>query len=757
MIWHARFVAPERELDAAPVLFTTLRLEPGHGEVARARMFVSALGVCEPSIDGEAVSDELLTPGWTSYQWRLRVREHDVTDGIRDGSELSLKLGNGWYRGRLTWTGAARLYGGEQAGFLELRIRYADGHEQTVGTGPAWRARGSDTLSDDLYDGQAIDARRRGQECHGVEVREVPFDLGRLVEFRTPPIRRLLELEPVRCWRSPAGRLLVDFGQNLVGWVRVRIRGEAGARLTLRHAEVLERGELGVRPLRSARATDVYVLSGGEDVFEPTFTLHGFRYVEVSGWRDEPDTIVDALRAVAVGSDIAPTGTFETSDELLNRLHQNVVWSMRGNFVALPTDCPQRDERLGWTGDIAVFAPTAAFIGDAGEFLGDWLRDLDLEQSHAAGLVPLVVPDVLRLVRLPPEFPAPETVAIWSDAAVWVPWALWQAYADREALAEQLPAMVAHGRRVRSLLSPTGLWDQGHQLGDWLDPDAPPDRPAQAKADPAVVATACAFRTARILADATDTLEHDQLHDEFAAMAAGLREAFQRHFVGERAQVRSDCVTVYALAICFGLLDPGQIDAAGARLAELVRDAGHRIATGFAGTPFVMDALTRAGYIEDAYALLMQTGVPSWLYPVTMGATTVWERWDSMLADGSINPGEMTSFNHYALGAVADWLHRVVGGIAPLEPGYRRFLVAPRPGGGLSWAQAALRTRHGRIAVAWRLERSSLRVEVDVPPGTEAVLALEGLPERRLGPGHHHHTALSPRRRPAPAVRSAGR
>jgi alpha-L-rhamnosidase len=426
---------------------------------------------------------------------------------------------------------------------------------------------------------------------------------------------------------------------------------------------------------------------------------------------------------------------------MLDQLHRNVVWGLRGNVVDVPTDCPQRDERLGWSGDLAVFASTAAFLYDVDAFLRDWLLDLDAEQRAADGRVPFVIPDVLKYIPQPPGRHTPESTAIWGDAAVWVPWALWEAYGDVDVLAQAYDAMAAHVRRVESLLSPTGLWDTGFQFGDWLDPTAPPDKPADAKADKGVVATACLYRSARLTADAAQILGRAADADSFRALAERTRAAFTEHYVADDGTVHSDAQTVYALAIVFGLLDEPVRQRAGDRLAALVAESGYRISTGFAGTPFVTDALTATGHLDDAYRMLLQTESPSWLYSVTMGATTVWERWDSMLPDGSINPGEMTSFNHYALGAVADWMHRVIGGIAPAEPGYRTVRVAPRPGGGLTWARTSLETRHGRVAVEWRVLEGELEVDVTVPDGVTAEVDLPDGRRQRVTGGRHRLTS----------------
>lgn len=719
----------------------------GHGAVVEARMLLSALGVVEASIDGEQVSDDLFTPGWTSFEWRIRYSDSDVTELLKEKAgrrvAIGLALGNGWYRTRLEGAGGsvAPHYGEELAGFAEIHVTFTDGHQQVIASDATWMAGPGDTSQNGLYDGQHVDARLRtpGWNTVGFDetgwgsVHAVDVDAAKLTPYIAPPVRRQFTLSPVRMWESPRGTVLVDFGQNLVGWVRVRVEGAAGDQITLRHAEVLEDGQLGTRPLQGAKATDVYTLSGGLDVFEPTFTFHGFRFVELEGW---PGGLAgvgpEALLATVVSSDLRRIGHFSCSDPRLNRLHENVVWSMRGNFLDVPTDCPQRAERLGWTGDIAVFAPTAAYLFDVSGFLRDWLRDVAAEQAKHNGRVPLVVPDVFKYMELP--FAAPESVAIWSDAVAWVPWAMWRAYGDSAALAEALPAMITHAKRVQTLLSEGGAWDQGFQFGDWLDPDAPPHRPWEAKADSGVVATAAAYRTACMVAEAAVVCGNEGEAAVFAAMAEELRTAFHRQYISEE-RIFSDCTTVYTLAIAFDLLTDDEQTWAGARLAELVTESGNRISTGFAGTPFILDALTATGHDEVAFGLLLQEQMPSWLYPVTMGATTIWERWDSMLPDGSINPGEMTSFNHYALGSVADWMHRTIGGIVPLGAGYERVLFSPHPGGGIDSAESSLDTPRGRIALRWNLADDRLEMSFDLPAGVTAVIPDQsGIEQEVVGP-----------------------
>lgn len=702
-------------------LSTQIRFESS-SPVARATLRGTAQGVFEARIDGEPVSSGVLAPGWSAYEWRLPVEECDVTALVRDGARLEVLVGNGWWRGKLGFEGLALDYG-SQIGFIgELEIRFEDGVTQRIVSSTDWRAETASVTANSLYDGVRIDPTA---PIRSLETLAVEFDREALIPQSKPAIERHEVLPPQRIWHSPSGGTLVDFGQNLVGWTRLRASGAAGTEVVLRHAEVLEDGELAMRPLRGARATDTYVLSGGDDVFEPTLTFHGFRFVEVTGYPGELDA--SAIEAVVVHSRMERTGSFECSDERVNRLVENAVWGQKGNFLDVPTDCPQRDERLGWTGDIAVFASTACYQFDAADLLHSWLLDLAAETDHS-GYVPFVVPNVLKLIprdKLGAFSAALGPTAVWGDAAAWVPEALWWAYGDRERLAEHYRGIVLHLESILPRLSASGLWDSGFQFGDWLDPTAPPEAPMAAKADPAVIAAACLYRTARFAASTADLLGHRADRERWTALADRTRTAFREHYVELGGRIRSDAQAVYALAIHFGLLDDVERTQAGERLAELVAAGDYRVATGFAGTPFVVWALTETGHVDAAYRLLLQDQLPSWLYAVGMGATTIWERWDSLLPDGTVNPGEMTSFNHYALGAVVDWLYKRVAGIQPSEPGYARLRLEPTPGPGLDWARGTLQTRHGLVECGWRRDASgAVVVDCLVPEGVEADLIL---------------------------------
>jgi len=746
--WTARFVTPDwdevtSKPQPTPWLRRAFEVRPG---VTQARLYVTALGVYEAEINGHTVGDHVLAPGWTSYRHRLRYQTFDVTALLRDGpNAIGAILGDGWYRGRLGFYGGRRnIYGERLALLAQLEIRYADGTTERIVTDDQWRAASGPILASDIYDGETYDARleRPGwsqadyDDSDWSGVCPLDHDLTTLCAPTGPPVHRVEEIAPVTITTSPSGRPLVDFGQNLVGRLRIRVRGPAGQTVILRHAEVLEYGELGIRPLRHAEATDRYTLRGeGVETWEPRFTFHGFRYAEVTGWPGELRP--DDLRAVVIHSDLERRGWFECSDALLNRLHENVVWSMRGNFLDIPTDCPQRDERLGWTGDIQIFAPTACFLFDTAGFLQSWLRDLATEQADAGGVVPHVVPNVL------PDKPVSATVpvAVWGDAAVIVPWVLYQRYSDIGILAEQFESMRSWVDTVAALAGERLLWNKGFQYGDWVDPSAPPDRPGDARTDRYLVATAYLARSAELVGQVAEVLGKQDEAQHYHGLAADVRRAFAAEYVTPNGRMLSDATTAYALALQFDLLpEPAQRQRAAERLVELVHDAGFHISTGFVGTPLICDALCTAGRPDAAYHLLLQRECPSWLYAVTMGATTIWERWDSMLPDGTINSGEMTSFNHYALGAIADWMHRSVAGLAPAAPGYRRIRIQPLPGGGLTHAIARHRTPYGLAESAWLLNGDQMELTVVVPPNTTAEVVLPGSSSApvTVGAGTYH-------------------
>ncbi|MGA1836663.1 family 78 glycoside hydrolase catalytic domain [Herbiconiux sp. 11R-BC] len=748
---------PERP--AQPVLLrTTFEVD---APLTRARLLFTAFGVADAELNGQTVDTGLFAPGWTSYRDRLVHETIDVTGLVHPGSNaLGVRLAGCWFTEEYGFHGfTERLYGEQPSFSGHLELDFADGSRRIVAaTGPGWRASGSGPITaSGLYAGEHHDLRltqpgwseasfdEGGEEDGGgwapVRVGGTPMPMPVPEARIAPPVRRIEELPVREVIASPSGALLLDFGQNLVGRLRLRVDGPAGTRIVLRHAEVLEDGELALRPLRAAEATDSVVLDGSGPVdWEPAFTFHGFRYAQVEGWPEEFDPA--AVTAVVLHSDLTRTGRFATSDPLLDRFHENVVWGMRGNFLSIPTDCPQRDERLGWTGDIQVFAPTASFLFDSEAFLVSWLRDLAHEQARQGGVVPVVVPTTL-------QGPFEGAIAAWGDAATVVPWALYERFGDLGVLRAQYPSMTAWVDAVLAGAGESGLWAGTFQLGDWLDPTAPPDRPDQARVDPDIVATAYLARSLQIVADAAAVLGESADASRYAAAASRSRAAFRDEYVTPAGRMLSDAQTAYALALQFGLVTDAAVrEKLAARLAVLVRRDGYRIGTGFVGTPLVTDALAEGGHLAAAGRLLLQTESPSWLHPVTLGATTVWERWDSLLDDGRVNPGEMTSFNHYALGAVADWMHRTVAGLGPASPGYRTLRIAPRPLAGLTFASASHRTPYGEASVGWRRDHSDagtvVQVTAVVPANTSALVSLLGQEEFTVGSGRHEFSFVEP-------------
>lgn len=729
-------VAPT--LGPSPYLRRTIELAAAP---ARARLRVSSLGIHEVRINGRKVGDEHLAPGWTAYQERIVVTTHDVTPMLVQGTNaLGAVLSDGWYRGRLGWRGKSEHYGTRLGLIAQLEVVYADGRSETFVTDDSWRASTGSIASSSIYDGTVIDL---SLEPHGWDragfddAAWSPVDLldvdHSVFEPRVgPPVRTVAEFAGALVARGGSTR--VDLAQNISGWVRLRVQGAAGSTVTVRHAEVLETdGALHTAALRSARATDIYVLDrDGEHVLEPVFTFHGFQFAEVHGAE-----VMEAT-GVAISSDTPIRGRFSCSDPALNRLHENVAWSQRDNFVSVPTDCPQRDERLGWTGDAQAFASTANTLFDSEAFWRSWLIDLEIDQ-RIDGSVAAVVPNVID------DHDADETGALvlmgragWGDAATIVPWAAHVSHGGVEIVRQQLSSMRRWVEHLEQRAAAEGdeLLPTEFQFGDWLDPDAPGDQPHLAKTSSDFVANAFYSWSARLLARAERLVGDSDRADAAQRRAERIAALTWSRYGEHAATTQTGC----ALAIELEIASPHEVTELGERLAALVRGDSGRISTGFLGTPHVLPALTRTGHVDEAYLMLLRREAPSWLYQVDRGATTVWERWDAILPDGSINLGDlakgdtMISFNHYAYGAVIDWVYLTVAGIAPVaeRPGYRRVLVAPRPAVGIDWAEASVASALGAVSIEWRCDSEALRVALVIPFGAEAVLDLPLSDQSRL-------------------------
>jgi alpha-L-rhamnosidase len=740
--WRARWVTPDLATDPfrkapVPMLRTAFVV---HGKVVRARAYVTALGLYELHLNGAQVGDQLFTPGWTSYAHRLQYQTYDVTGMLKQGpNAVGALLGDGWYRGTLGAVTHERCRFGERLALLaQLEISYEDGRTEIIVTDSSWRAAAGPIVAAELYDGEVYDARleRPGwtdanfDDHDWVAVQVLVPSVGALIATAGPPVRRIAALTPTRIVKTPRGVTVADMGQNMVGWVRLRVRGAAGTTITLRHAEILTGdGEIYSENLRAAQQTVQYTLKGiGEEVFEPHFTFQGFRYVAVEGYPGEIEP--GNMTGVVIHSDMDPIGTFETSCPLIDQLQHNILWSQKGNFLDVPTDCPQRNERLGWTADAQIFCATAAFNMDVTGFFAKWLGDVAAEQTPA-GAIPWVVPDVIHqfpMNRWQPkstEMIEAAGAAGWSDAAVVIPWRLYLAYGDTGILRAQYPSMARWVEYQRQRAGDDFIWSDEFQFGDWLDFFSTAKSTYFGSTSTDLIATAYFAHSVDLLRRAAEVLGRNDDAARYAVLFANVSQAFHARYVTHNGQVGEGTQTAYVLALEFDLLPESMRPLAARHLAEDVRTRGH-LTTGFLGTPHLLNVLSRFGYLDEAYRLLNRREFPSWLFPVTRGATTIWERWDGIRPDGSLQNPRMNSFNHYAYGAVGEWMYRVMAGldVDAGAPGYAHSLVRPMPGGGLTHVSATLQTRYGMLSAAWEIAGGTFQLTAVIPANTRGTICL---------------------------------
>ena len=725
--WSAQWITPDWDEDTTqsqpqPVLRRAFNLT---GAVKSARAYVTSLGLYELHLNGARVGDGLLTPGWTSYDTRLQYQTYDVTALLQPGENaIGAMLGDGWYRGFMGFSGNRNTYGDRLALLLQLVVTYTDGSTAVITSDGAWQAAIGPVQMSDIYNGEIYDARAEtpGWDAAGYDaaawrgVRILDQDKSMLIAQSGPAIIRNEEIKPRAIIHTPAGETVVDFGQNMVGWVRLTVSGPAGTIVTLTHAEVLDQqGNFYITNLRLAKQLAQYTLKGnGVETWEPCFTFMGFQFVKVEGFPGE--LTLDTLTGIVVHSDIPSTGSFECSNPMINQLQHNIVWGQKGNFVDVPTDCPQRDERLGWTGDAQVFIRTACFNRDVAGFFTKWLRDLAAEQNDQ-GSVPMVIPDPMGRPKKSPGagFPSGGSSA-WADAAVICPWTIYLCYGDKGILAQQYESMKGWVGYMRREAGDTYLWTTGFHFGDWLDFRGRGEMNAAPITDKALIASAFFAYSTSLLQQAAVVLGKTEDAAEYADLLAKIKTAFTREFVSANGRVASNSQSSYVLALHFDLLPEELRPSAAGRLADSVREFG------FVGTPYLCHVLSRFGHTDLAYELLNQESYPSWLYPVKKGATTIWERWDGIKPDGSFQDAGMNSFNHYSYGAIGDWMYRAIAGIdtALDGVGYKHILIQPQPGGGLSHASAALKTVYGEVSSAWQLTDADLRLQVTIPPNTHA-------------------------------------
>ncbi|MRG48410.1 Bacterial alpha-L-rhamnosidase [Chitinophaga sp. SYP-B3965] len=739
--WTAKWIAvSEKDTLARSPLF---RKEFSVTKKIRSAIaYITAKGLYEANINGQRVSDSYFAPGWTSYRKHLQYQVYDVTASLKNGANaIGVTLGDGWYKGRIGFGSQRRFYGDTRALLMQLEIVYTDGTKESINTDESWKTAYGPIMAADIYDGETYDAReeKTGWATAGyaggsswANVRLLEKGTEQLVGMSGPMVKKHEEFKALKVFKTPKGETVVDFGQNLVGWVVLKAKGTAGTKITLSHAEVLDKeGNFYTVNLRSAKAQAHYILKGNEEQsFEPHFTFMGFRYVKVDGYPGELQA--GDLTAVALYSDMATTGKFTTSNTLLNQLQHNIQWGQKGNFVDVPTDCPQRDERLGWTGDAQAFANTAAYNMDVAGFFTKWLKDVKADQQPS-GLIPHVIPNVLGAND--------GASAGWADVSTIIPWDMYVAYGDKRLLEVQYESMKNWVGFI-SAKAKNNLWNTGFHFGDWLfyRPDDDNDGRA-AVTDKYLIAQAFYAHSTQLVINAARALGKQDDVDKYTTLLSEIKKAFIKEYMTGNGRLVSSTQTAYVLALQFDML-PEELRASSAeRLVENIRSYGNHLTTGFLGTPYLCHVLTRFGHINVAYDLLMQQSYPSWLYPVKMGATTIWERWDGIKPNGNFQTPDMNSYNHYAYGAIGDWMYRNMAGINsdPAAPGYKKIHISPKPGGGITSVSGELNTPYGLVVSSWKIENNVFKLDVQIPANTSATVVLPCSGDKaEIGSGSHH-------------------
>jgi len=695
-------------------------------KIASARAYVTSHGFYELHINGKKVGDEIFTPGWTSYNKRLQYQVFDITAMLQQGANgVGAMLADGWYRSALAWENNWAIWGKKLAFLCQLQITFTDGSEQTIVTDNSWKSsQDGPVVKDGIYVGESYDARKemKGWDNAGFDdskwkaASATDYSKNNLIAVQTVPVKKIQELTPIRIFKTPKGLLVADFGQNMVGWVRLKVKGNAGNTVTIRHAEVLDKfGDFYTDNLRAATATMEYTLKGSEEeTYEPRFSFFGFRYISVNGFPGElkPENIT----GVVVHSDMKPTGTFECSNALINQLQHNIQWGQKGNFVDVPTDCPQRDERLGWTGDAQAFCRTAAFNMDVAPFFTKWLKDVAADQDPD-GKVPFVIPDVLRNKG---------TSAGWGDVSTIAPWTMYRVFGDKRILETQYPSMKAYVEYIRKTAGDSYLWKGGSVFGDWLFYKSMAQTENDGYTSPDMIATMFYACSAHLLAQAAAVLGKMEDAQVYNDLFDKVKAAFNRNYVTAEGRIASESQTSYVLALNFDLLPEVLRPKATQYLVDDIQQRHNHLSTGFLGTPYLCHVLSANGRADVAYDLLLQPTYPSWLYPVKMGATTIWERWDGQKTDSTFEDVGMNSFNHYAYGAIGDWMYRVVAGIEIGEPGYKHILIQPHPDKKFTYAKSSFESSYGQIASGWEMKEGKLVIKVKIPANTTATITLPG-------------------------------
>jgi alpha-L-rhamnosidase len=729
--WQAIWIDPEQEIDPkvsqpSPLLRKEFNLAK---KVLSARLYVTSRGLNTMFINGQRISDYYFTPGWTSYQKHFQYFTFDVTNQLQSGKNaIGAMMGDGWYRGFLAWENNRNVWGQRLGLLAQINITFVDGTTQTIATDNTWKAtnKGPVRMSD-IYNGEIYDARMELEDWSkagfddakwwGVNV--VDYSMNNIIAPQGQPVRRIEEIPAKRIFKTPEGDNVIDFGQEITGWVRMKVTGEVGNTVTIQHAEVLDKkGNFYNANLRNAKCELKYTLKGGlQEVYEPFFTFQGFRYIRVKGFPTAIKT--DNFTAVVVHTDMPKTGEFTCSNDLLNRLQSNIQWGQRGNFLDVPTDCPQRDERLGWTGDAQAFARTAAYNYNVAGFFSKWLNDLNAEQAED-GTIPFVIPDVLQNKDTKHKQPS----AGWADVATIAPWNMYLIYGDKRLLERQYPSMTKWVDYMNKQAK-NNIYS-GSVFGDWLfyQPRMEGHTEKNGYTDLDYISTAFYAYSVDILRQSAQALGKAEDEQKYTNLFRQIKESFNREYVAASGRTVSDSQTSYVLGLMFNLFRDEYKSPATAQLIKDIRSRKNHLSTGFLGTPYLCHVLSNTGNTNVGYDLLFQETYPSWLYPVKMGATTIWERWDGIRTDSTFQDVGMNSFNHYAYGAIGDWMYRVVAGIEIGKPAYKQIIIQPNPTDKLTFAKANFNSSYGEIESGWERVNGVTKLTIKIPVNTTAIVRI---------------------------------
>lgn len=712
-----------KEETACPIFTKEFKAEK---EIAKVRVYATALGVYEIKINGEKLGDTFFAPGWTNYKKRLQYQTYAADKMLQKENKIEITVGNGWYKGIFGFTLTPNIYGDRAAALVEIHITYADGTKEIVGTDESWNVTTGAIRSSEIYMGETIDSSYKDEKISKAVLTN--FDKNLIVGQESEPVRITEKIPAKKFIVTPKGEKVIDFGQNLTGFVEIKVKEKAGHKITIRHAEVLDKeGNFYPDTLRQAKSEDVYICNGEEQTFMPHFTFHGFRYINVEGIED---INLENFTACVLHTDMEETGSFTCSNPFVNQLQSNIQWGQKGNFLDIPTDCPQRDERLGWTGDAEVFAGTASYNRNTALFFTKWLHDLASEQTEKFG-VPHVIPNILG---------DQEGAAAWSDAATIIPWVLYQTYGDVRILEEQYESMKGWVDFITAHCGSNGLWQTGYQYGDWLALDKEESADRTGATDKYLVANAyyaystdIVRKTAEIINKADDAKKYNDLY-------INIKKAFNDEYITKTGRMVSETQTGCILAIYFDLAEEKYRKRILESLKTNIANHKNHLSTGFVGTPYLCHTLSENNLHDLAGTIFLQEDYPSWLYSVKRGATTIWERWNSILPNGDFDTSGMNSLNHYAYGSIGEWMYRKLAGINELEPGYKKILIKPQFIKGINSVEATFKSVYGDIKSAWSCNNKIIKVDIEIPANTTAVIYLPEKDESiEVGSGVYHY------------------